>query len=157
LTPSSNDADNSKGTKANSASVKAQIKRRHKRRKEVLNESPIVEKSLPKKVRLGLAKSPKVNDGSSPGELKSPAVVHFPDVKSPSMKKPKGEANSPAADTAASDVVQQSPVVESVDPAHLLDIGDTLSNINSESTLFNHEVPALLQHVYSEVLLDVNF
>jgi hypothetical protein len=62
--PPSNDAANSMGAKANSSpkskhtmassvSVKAQSKRRHKGRKEVLNESPNVEKPLPKKGRLG--------------------------------------------------------------------------------------------------------
>jgi hypothetical protein len=54
-------------------------------------------------------------------------------------------------------IVQQSTVVQSVDPAHLSDTGKTLSNSNTESTEFNHELHALLQHVYSEVPLDINF
>ena len=88
---------------------------------------------------LGRAKSPKVNDVSSSKEPKS--------------------TNNTAVDAATSDldIVQQSTVVQTVDPAYLSDTGKTLSNSNTESTEFNHELHALLQHVYSEVPLDINF
>jgi hypothetical protein len=73
-----------------------------------------------------------------------------------SLKEPKSARNT-VVNAATSDIIQQSTVVQSVDPAHLPDTGKTLSNINSESTGFNHELHALLQHVYSKVPLDINF
>jgi hypothetical protein len=76
------------------------------------------------------------------------------DVSSP--KEPKS-ANSPAVDTVTLDIIQQSPVVESVDPAHLSYTGKASLNIHSESTGFNRELHALLQHVYSKIPLDINF
>jgi hypothetical protein len=145
-----NDADNSNGAKANlslkskhtlasSGSVKAQTKRRRHARKEAINESPNVEKPLPKKGRLRRAKSPKVNVGSSPNNPKSSTT----------------NSNFTAVNAATSDIIHQSTVVQSVDPAHLLDTGKTWSNRNAESTGFNHELHSLLQHAYSDVPLGI--
>jgi len=80
-----------------SGTVKAQIKRFQCARKEAINETPNVEKPLPKKGRLRRAKSPKVNVGSSPNNPKSSTT----------------NSNFTAVNAATLNIIHQSTVVQS--------------------------------------------